>query len=110
MDYLVSQYDGAILYADSYIGKLLSVLDAQANLGFMYDNGQGVAQNHSEAARWYRKAAKQAFFYEGWGASHVYAVQERGKAAPTFEVYVRCLIKIYRKIIHKREVGLNTGH
>ena len=25
----------------------------------MYDDGQGVAQNYAEAARWYRKAADQ---------------------------------------------------
>ena len=33
--------------------------DAQFNLGFMYDNGRGVAQNDAEAVRWYRKAAEQ---------------------------------------------------
>ena len=32
---------------------------AQHDLGFMYDNGEGVAQDHSEAARWYRLAAEQ---------------------------------------------------
>ena len=33
--------------------------DAQSLLGFMYYQGQGVAQNYKEAARWYRKAADQ---------------------------------------------------
>ena len=32
---------------------------AQANLGLMYDNGQGVPQDYAEAARWYRQAAEQ---------------------------------------------------
>jgi hypothetical protein len=32
---------------------------AQYNLGFMYDNGQGVPQNDAEAMKWYRKAADQ---------------------------------------------------
>jgi hypothetical protein len=32
---------------------------AQYNLGFMYENGQGVSQNYKEAVRWYRKAAEQ---------------------------------------------------
>ena len=32
---------------------------SQLYLGFMYSNGQGVAQNYAEAVRWYRKAAKQ---------------------------------------------------
>lgn len=33
--------------------------NAQVNLGFMYERGQVVAQNLSEAIRWYRKAADQ---------------------------------------------------
>ncbi len=33
--------------------------DAQANLGWAYDNGHGVEQDYREAARWYRKAAEQ---------------------------------------------------
>ena len=33
--------------------------DAQFNLGVSYDNGTGVEQDDSEAARWYRKAAEQ---------------------------------------------------
>ena len=32
---------------------------AQTYLGVMYQIGQGVPQNHAEAVRWYRKAAKQ---------------------------------------------------
>jgi len=32
---------------------------AQYNLGFMYDNGQGVPQDYAEAVKWYRKAAEQ---------------------------------------------------
>jgi len=32
---------------------------AQALIGFMYDNGQGVLQNYAEAVQWYRLAADQ---------------------------------------------------
>ncbi len=32
---------------------------AQSNLGFMYDSGQGVPRDLSEAAKWYRLAAEQ---------------------------------------------------
>jgi TPR repeat protein len=32
---------------------------AQNNLGLMYLQGRGVAQNYSEAMKWYRKAAEQ---------------------------------------------------
>jgi hypothetical protein len=33
--------------------------EAQATLGSMYDNGQGVVNDDAEAVRWYRKAAEQ---------------------------------------------------
>ncbi len=33
--------------------------DAQYNLGFMYDKGEGVPQDDAEAVKWYRKAAAQ---------------------------------------------------
>ena len=32
---------------------------AQNNLGVMYDNGEGVAEDDAEAVEWYRKAAEQ---------------------------------------------------
>ncbi|MDA0740161.1 MAG: tetratricopeptide repeat protein, partial [Nitrospirae bacterium] len=32
---------------------------AQLNLGFMYDNGQGVPQDDQEAVKWFRRAAEQ---------------------------------------------------
>ncbi len=32
---------------------------AQYNLAFMYDNGQGVPQDHVQAVKWYRTAAEQ---------------------------------------------------
>ena len=32
---------------------------AQCNLGYMYDNGEGLKQDHKEAVAWYRKAAEQ---------------------------------------------------
>jgi len=33
--------------------------NAQNNLGSMYANGQGIAQDYAEAARWYKLAAAQ---------------------------------------------------
>ena len=35
--------------------------DAQYNLGFLYDQGEGMTQDYAEAARWYRLAAEQGF-------------------------------------------------
>lgn len=32
---------------------------AQAYLGYMFENGRGVPQNYTEAAYWYRRAAEQ---------------------------------------------------
>ena len=34
---------------------------AQYNLGVMYENGQGVAQDYTEAVKWYRKGADQGY-------------------------------------------------
>ena len=34
-------------------------VDAQFNLGVMYDNGRGVRQDYAQAVQWYRKAAEQ---------------------------------------------------
>ena len=43
---------------------------AQKNLGWMYENGRGVAQSDMEAVKWYRKAAEQGEMYAqnnlGW--------------------------------------------
>jgi uncharacterized protein len=33
--------------------------DAQNNLGWMYERGDGVTQDYAEALKWYRKAAEQ---------------------------------------------------
>ena len=51
--------------------------DAQTNLGFIYNYGQGVPQDYAEAANWYRKAAEQGhtggqynlglMYFRGWG-------------------------------------------
>ena len=34
---------------------------AQSNLGFLYDNGKGVEQNHAKAAKWFRLAADKGY-------------------------------------------------
>ncbi len=35
--------------------------DSQVELGLRYDKGEGVAQDHAEAVKWYRKAAEQNY-------------------------------------------------
>lgn len=39
----------------------LGDVEAQYNLGVMYDEGAGMEQDLAEAAKWYRKAAEQGF-------------------------------------------------
>jgi TPR repeat protein len=34
---------------------------AQYNLGMMYDDGKGVPQDRTEAAKWHRKSAEQGY-------------------------------------------------
>ncbi len=56
--------------------------EAQKNLGFMYQEGRGVAQDHAEAVRWYLKAAEQGdpdaqyavatAYYGGYGVPRNY--------------------------------------
>ena len=45
---------------------------AQYNLGYMYDNGQGVSQDYTEAVKWYRLAAEQGHVYAQSNLSFMY--------------------------------------
>jgi len=55
---------------------------AQAIIGFMYEEGQGVTQDYAAAVRWYRKAANQGWpkaqndlgvmYNRGWGVTQDY--------------------------------------
>ena len=56
--YDLGDYDTAVREWEPLAGQ--GNVDAQYNLGFMYDNGQGLTQNSSEAVKWYRLAAEQA--------------------------------------------------
>ena len=71
---------------------------AQANLGFMYDNGKGVTKDYAKALEWYGKAAEQGFangqhnlglmYYNGTGVTKDYAkaLEWHGKAAEQGDV------------------------
>ena len=48
-------------------------VDAQYNVGYCYENGEGVEQNYSEAAKWYRKAAEQGLSAAQHGLGFLYA-------------------------------------
>ena len=49
---------------------------AQANLGVMYHNGEGVAQDYAEALRWFRLAAAQG---DARAQSNLGIMYERGE-------------------------------
>ena len=47
-------------------------IDAQYNLGLMYDNGYGVKQDYKKAFEWYEKAAKQGYANAQFNLGAVY--------------------------------------
>ena len=50
--------------------------EAQYNLGYMYDNGEGVPQIDTEAARWYRMAAEQGDAWAQFFLGYMYGTGE----------------------------------
>ena len=48
------------------------VADSQWRLGIMYYLGQGIPQDYSEAARWYRLAAEQGYANAQWSLGSLY--------------------------------------
>lgn len=64
-------------------------VQAQYNLGLMYNNGRGVEQDYSQAAEWFRKAAEQGFMRTQFMLGNMYAkgrgvVQDDAQAAIWF--------------------------
>ncbi|MEN8206083.1 MAG: tetratricopeptide repeat protein [Pseudomonadota bacterium] len=65
----------------------LGDVEAQYNLGVMYDEGTSVEQDYGKAAEWYHKAAEQGFvdaqanlgmmYYQGHGVSRDYEAAAR---------------------------------
>ncbi len=53
--------------------------EAQSNLGFMYQHGQGVSQDYAEATRWFRKAAEQGYDRGQYNLGGMYS---RGRGVP----------------------------
>ncbi|TXJ04161.1 MAG: sel1 repeat family protein [Acinetobacter sp.] len=52
---------------------------AQFNLGIMYDNGQGIAQNYTQALYWYNKAAAQGYASAQYNLALMYS---NGRGVP----------------------------
>ena len=49
---------------------------SQFNLGWMYDNGQGVIQDYKEAVKWYTKAAEQGLDEAQYNLGYMYANEQ----------------------------------
>lgn len=64
--------------------------DAQVMLGQMYENGEGVPQDYSSAAYWYRKAADHTVNLggAGLGANNLLQLYENGHATPEDNVFL----------------------
>src|SRR6266478_691137 len=50
--------------------------ESQVELGLRYEKGEGVAKDHAEAARWYRKAAEQNYARGQYDLGDCYAYGE----------------------------------
>ena len=48
------------------------IAEAQFNLGYMYQNGQGVKQEYFKAFEWYQKAAEQGLAYTQYNLGNMY--------------------------------------
>jgi uncharacterized protein len=64
---------------------------AQASLGVMYANGQGVQQDDHQAAKWYRKAAEQGMARAQFNVGVMY---DKGQGGPQIDQEA---VRWYRK-------------
>ena len=71
--------------------------DAQTRLGLRYSSGQGVPQDHAEAARWYRLAAEQGVTDAHVQLGHLYAL---GRGVP----------KDHTESVRWYRLAANQGH
>jgi len=92
--------------------------NAQFNLGWMYNNGEGVEQDFKEAAKWYRKAAEQGDaeaqsnlglkYDNGEGVEQDFkeALKWWQKAADQGQVYAQCNLGM----MYERGEGVMEDH
>ena len=67
------------------------VSEAQLGVGVMYANGQGVAQNPADAAKWFREAAEQGHAQAQFNLASMYSVG-RGVAQDNVLAYMWCTV------------------
>src|SRR5206468_13089150 len=61
---------------------------AQNNLGVMYENAKGVAQDLNEAVRWYRLAAAQGYAGAQYNLGLIYAIGRGGVTRDPLRAYM----------------------
>ena len=84
---LASNAFGAPDFDETKAAADQGLVDAQYNLGLMYDNGEGVPENNAEAIRLYRKAADQGHAKAQSGLALMYA---KGEGVP--ENFIRAYV------------------
>ena len=77
--------------------------DAQYNLAIKYDKGEGVAQDYTEAVKWYRKAAGQGLAEAQFNLANMLA---KGEGVP--QDYAEA-VKWYRKAAGQGRLPLSFG-
>ena len=77
--------------------------EAQSNLGYMYDTGQGVPQDYAEAMRWYRLAADQG--YDG-AQNNLGVMYDNGQGVP--QDYAES-VRWYRLAADQGDAGAQTN-
>jgi hypothetical protein len=75
--------------------------EAQFNLGIMYMNGQGVAQDDTEAVRWFRKAADQSDGLAELNLGVMY-MHGQGVAQDKFFAYMRLSLAAAQGFVYAR--------
>ena len=78
--------------------------DAQCSLGFMYENGRGVPQDHAAAANWYRRAADQGHAGAQFNLGRMYA---HGQGVPQDEA---AAANWYRRAADQGHAGAHLAY
>ncbi len=65
--------------AELFVAAERGDIDAQYNLGLMYENGNGVAKDEAKAIKWYRKAAEQGLVIVKQNSSQMDVICEKKK-------------------------------
>lgn len=66
---------------------------AQNNIGVIYQNGEGVTQNHKKAIGWYRKAAQQDYSLAQYNLGHLLYLLEKEKIFPDYTEPIKWINK-----------------